>query len=117
MKRQPLKRKSRLSPVSAKRSAAMKEYAASRKAFLGLRPLCEVWRDLSGSFNPEHILLCRKIFGGSFLDPVYSTDVHHVRGRSGANYLDTATWMAVSRKGHAWIHANPKKAREMGWLA
>jgi hypothetical protein len=95
----------------------MKEYAASRKAFLGLRPLCEVWRQLSQSLSDDAIALCKEVFGANWATPAYSCDVHHVKGRTGTNYLDMHTWMAVSRKGHMWIHNHPKKSREMGWLS
>lgn len=47
-----------------------------------------------------------------------ATEIHHTY--SGANrsrfYLDETTWMAVSRKGHLWIHANPLEARELNYL-
>ena len=44
-----------------------------------------------------------------------SVDVHHMK-RRGKYFLDMATWMAVSRQSHDWIHANPKEATELGWL-
>lgn len=45
-------------------------------------------------------------------------DVHHTfSGKDRAkHYLDVDTWLAVSRNGHNWIHANPKEARELGYL-
>ena len=116
MKRQPLKRKSRLSPVSKKRSAALKQYAASRKAFLALRPLCEVWVELTNEGTREASLLKAQIFGGIALRPEYSTDIHHVEGRIGEKLLDENTWMACSRKAHDWIHSHASAARKMGWL-
>lgn len=45
-----------------------------------------------------------------------ATQVHHRFGRYGGYYLDTSTWLAVSAKGHEFIHANPAIAREKGWL-
>jgi len=47
-----------------------------------------------------------------------ATEVHHKWcGKDRAKYyLDTTTWMAVSRDGHNWIHDNPKEARELGYL-
>jgi|SRR6267154_525189 len=48
--------------------------------------------------------------------PELRTDqCHHVRGR-GKYLLDTTTWLAVSDKGHKWIHANVKESHEKGWL-
>lgn len=114
MKRTPIKRKSRLSPVSAKRRGANKEYAASRKAFLALRPLCEVWRQIAQDQDAE---LFHAIFKtGVYSHPVYSEDIHHVEGRAGSRFLDVNTWMAVSRKAHRWIHSHGRQAREKGWL-
>ena len=47
-----------------------------------------------------------------------TTDVHHKwSGKDRAKYfLDTNTWLAVSRDGHNWIHDNSKEARELGFL-
>ncbi len=45
-------------------------------------------------------------------------EIHHTYcGKDRAkHYLDTATWISVSRDGHNWIHDNPKEARELGFL-
>jgi hypothetical protein len=47
-----------------------------------------------------------------------TTDVHHkYSGKDRAKYfLDTTTWLAVSRTGHVWIHENSKQARELKYL-
>jgi len=47
-----------------------------------------------------------------------TTDIHHKwSGKDRAKYfLDTTTWLAVSREGHDWIHENSKEARELGYL-
>lgn len=47
-----------------------------------------------------------------------ATEIHHTYcGKDRAKYyLDTTTWIAVSRDGHNWIHDNPKEARELGFL-
>jgi len=47
-----------------------------------------------------------------------STEIHHTYcGKDRAKYyLDTSTWIAVSRDGHNWIHDNPKEARDKGFL-
>jgi hypothetical protein len=42
-------------------------------------------------------------------------DVHHMK-RRGKYFLDTSSWLAVSRQAHDWIHSNPKEATAMGWL-
>lgn len=47
-----------------------------------------------------------------------ATEVHHTySGKDRAtHYLNVKTWIAVSRDGHNWIHDNPKKSRELGYL-
>ena len=47
-----------------------------------------------------------------------ATEIHHTYcGKDRAKYyLDTSTWIAVSRDGHNWIHDNPKEARDKGFL-
>lgn len=47
-----------------------------------------------------------------------ATEIHHTYcGKDRAKYfLDTKTWIAVSRDGHNWIHDNPKEARELEYL-
>ncbi len=44
-----------------------------------------------------------------------ATDLHHTRGR-GSFYLDETTFASACRAGHAWVHANPNAARELGML-
>lgn len=47
-------------------------------------------------------------------------DVHHTRGRGyggrGPLLRDQRFWLAVSRKGHDWIHNNTAAAIQHGWL-
>lgn len=47
-----------------------------------------------------------------------ATEIHHTySGKDRAKYyLDTTTWIAVSRDGHNWIHDHPKDARKLGYL-
>lgn len=47
-----------------------------------------------------------------------TTEIHHKwSGKDRAKYfLDTSTWLAISREGHIWIHENSKEARENGFL-
>jgi hypothetical protein len=47
---------------------------------------------------------------------ISATEVHHTNGREGERLNDQEYWLAVSREGHQWIHANPELAREQGWL-
>lgn len=45
-----------------------------------------------------------------------TTDVHHKAGRTGELLLDVSFWLAVSRKGHNFIHDNPEFSYSKGWL-
>jgi predicted HNH restriction endonuclease len=47
-----------------------------------------------------------------------ATDVHHTYAGSNrdAFYLVQSTWKAVCRNCHNWVHENPAKARELGYL-
>lgn len=92
MKRTALLRRTRLRPVSKKRAKEGRTYSELRKEFLAANAWCLV---VAGK---------------------RTTEIHHTAGRSGANYLDVSTWMAVSREGHVWIHAHPKESRARGWL-
>lgn len=51
------------------------------------------------------------VFGGR------ATEVHHTRGRIGTLLIDVRWWIGVSVQGHKWIHKNPNRSREKGWLA
>lgn len=45
-----------------------------------------------------------------------TSQIHHMRGRVGMNFLDESSWIAVSALGHQWIHANVAEARKRGWI-
>jgi hypothetical protein len=47
-----------------------------------------------------------------------ATEIHHTYSGKDRNthFLEVETWIAVSRDGHNWIHDNPKKSRELGYL-
>lgn len=79
-----------ITPVSKARNERLKEYYKLREIFL-LDKVCPV----TGK---------------------KATEVHHTNGRENSRLTDIRYWLAVSREGHLWIHANPKEAREAGWL-
>lgn len=108
----PLRRTGRLSPVSKKRKREARTYTAKKKAFLQAHPWCQAFlshaqvnEDYPGAVAMAVLLGCPR-----------SVDIHHKAGRTGSNYLDESTWMAVSRLAHDWIHTHPKEARKRGWL-
>lgn len=86
MKRTPLKR------VSSKQRKRLAEYSKLRKEYFKEHPMCEC----EG---------CNK----------RAEDIHHMAGR-GRNTNKVETWMAVCRKCHDRIHANPSWARKVGYL-
>ncbi len=88
--RKPIRRQSK------KRAAESRIYRVQRLRFLDANPWC-AW-GLKQS-PPRHIP---------------STDIHHVRGRAGALFLNELFWLAVSREGHQWIGDNPKEAEALG---
>jgi hypothetical protein len=92
MKRTPLKRKTRLRPVSTKRRKALKVYSSLRSEFLDKFKVCIVCVDKA------------------------STDIHHMDGRHNARLNNTLLWLPVCRRCHDLIHANPSWARENGYL-
>ena len=56
------------------------------------------------------------VMGEIFNQTIKTTEVHHTNGRENERLIDREFWLAVSREGHQWIHANPKISREKGWL-
>ncbi len=91
----PYPKQKPLAPRSSKRVKQDAEYSRERKLFLELYPMCQA-----------HIPgLCAQ----------YSTDVHHMKGRSGDLYLDKENWLALCRQCHGWIELNPNKAKELGF--
>ena len=87
-----LKRRTRLRPISAKRTHWGRIYATKRSRFLGAHPVCQRCDDRR------------------------ATDIHHNAGRIGEKLNDTADWMAVCRCCHETIHREPSLARVKGWL-
>jgi hypothetical protein len=95
----PKKRQRRIPRVSARRAARLGEYAHAKRLFLA---------ELRNWYCPVMLHLMRR--------GVPTTDIHHKRGRIGALLMDQRYWLAVSRRGHTWIHDNPDAARSLGWL-
>ena len=128
IRRTPLKRGTKplkrtpLRKVSKKRAKDGKIYSAKRKAFLALHPFCEVELKEYGITQSEAIEIQGKFsiydeckgFSTVLISP--ATDIHHTAKRTGKNYLDESTWLAVCRENHEMIHANPSWARANGFL-
>ena len=112
MKRTPLKRKTPMKRVSKRRQAESKEYMRLREAFLKEHDICQLWMAENnireGDWGDRVKAFC--------MGAPRSTEIHHVNGRNGSNYLDTSTWMAVCRESHERIENNKSWARDNGYL-
>jgi len=82
----------KIKQVSSKRARMNQAYTILRRLFLEQNPKCEVYPNLN------------------------ATEIHHKMKRNGERLLDSTLWMAVSREGHLYIHANPKESYEKEWL-
>lgn len=87
----PLRRKTRLNPVSAKRRVQNELYKSSRELYLMCHPTCE---------------RCKM---------AEATDIHHKAGR-GIYLCNVTYFMAVCRPCHDWIHANMNQAEKDGHI-
>lgn len=90
----PSLRKTRISPVSNTAKEVALLYSKLRRIFLSKNPKCQVQQ-------PK----CT----------VEATQVHHRSGR-GKNTNRVETFIAICPSCHRWVHDNPEKAREKGWL-
>lgn len=105
-----LRRTSKLNPMSQGRIIESRRYSSLRKKFLKEHPTCQACKrhDVVRQESPTCTV--------GFAFRRTATDIHHVKGRLGGNYLDVSTWMAVCRTCHDWIHQHPKEARAAGML-
>ena len=90
----PLKRSGRLRPFSnnPRKVERRKLYEKNRDEYFTEHPKCEI---------------CEK---------AGRLDLHHKAGRIGDNYTNKATFMAVCRQCHDYIHRNPRESRQKGWI-
>ena len=76
--------------VSPKRARQLREYGKLRVAFLTGHPLCQLCEERN------------------------ATEVHHKRGRVGADLLDVDHWAALCRHCHAYVTEHPAEAIRLG---
>lgn len=127
IRRTPLKRGTKplkrtpLRKVSKKRAKEGRIYSEKRKAFLEAHPICQVWVAMRGikEIPPLIYVIEGRVYCAE--DMIHngaptSCDIHHKAKRTGSNYLDESTWLAVSREMHEKIHQNPSWARAQGYL-
>ena len=80
--------------VSDKKKQKDVEYSKLRKLYLESHPFCEA--KLSGICTAE------------------ATDIHHMSGKIGDDYLDVNNFIALCRVCHVWVENNPTEAKELG---
>ena len=73
-----------------------REFNEKRKNHLAANPICAVNKALGNPDTP-------------------ATRILHKKGRK-KYYLDTSTYLSVSKWGDSWVHANRTKARELGLI-
>lgn len=93
----------KLKPVSTKRAAELALYRTFKRPEFLAKP--------ENRYCPVH---AAGVMGAP--RRVRTRDVHHRAGREGKLLLDQRYWLAVSRKGHRWIHDNVGEARKRGWI-
>jgi hypothetical protein len=91
-KKPKFKKVKQIAKISARRKTERQIYSVKRRMFLEQHPKCAVYLDLD------------------------ATEIHHKNSTRHGKLLDDSDWLAVSRKGHLWIHDNPEAAEEKGWL-
>jgi hypothetical protein len=80
--------------VSDKKKQKDVEYSKLRKLYLESHPFCEA--KLPGICTAE------------------ATDIHHMSGKIGDDYLDVNNFIALCRVCHVWVENNPTEAKELG---
>lgn len=114
----PRKEKKPIGKVSKKMSARLKLYAKARSEYLKDHPYCQWWIAEIGV--DEQLVMCGFVMD---IDSEYygvkvplATEIHHKRGRLGKLLYDKTYFMAVSRQGHEWIHANTRESYARGYM-
>ncbi len=106
----PLKRTTRLNPVSAKRKSIQGDRRRMVKAELAAREYCEAGPRIQGWYDSKAIaerIECLK----------WSSDIHEPLTRArGGSITDPTNTVSLCRICHNWIHANPRAATELGLL-
>lgn len=98
-KEKPKKEQKPINKSSVRRKRESYLYAKKRKMFLALP-------------ENKYCPVAKAIFN----EVIEAGEIHHKKGRIGKLLNYVPYWLAVSRKGHLWIHANPKEAYELDFL-
>lgn len=84
-------KRKKINPVSKKKSSWLIKYKKKKE-------------------KDNHLQKCPKC---DLIDIKFNMEPHHTHGRSNENIM-IYVWMCPSC--HAWVHANPNKARDLGLL-
>lgn len=98
-KKKPSKPQKKIKQFSDKRAKRNTAYLLAKKIFME-------------ELGNQHCIVMATIHNKT----VPATEIHHTNGRENERLTDRVHWLAVSREGHQWIHANPKESRKQGWL-
>lgn len=104
-------RSRRIRHVSKRRQKVTKEYRDAARAFVIAEGKAGKTCPVVGAI-PE--LRNGKKYGWAISNRL--TENHHSRGRLGSLLMDKRFWIALSKAGHRWIHANIAEARRHGWI-
>ena len=85
-----------------------------RRRSAKMRGLMDIYRERKAAYLKKHPWCAVVPHDGRQRNR--ATEIHHTRGRAGTLLLDERYWLPVSASGHDFIHANPKLARELGYL-
>lgn len=79
-------------PNTSKRAAQMRVYRGLRRVYLEDHPACEFPIGCDGA----------------------ATEIHHKRGRVGADLIDVTRWAGLCHDHHAYVTEHPTEAYELG---
>jgi hypothetical protein len=98
----------------ARKSPKVEKPPKVRKAIRPMSKKLSKERDTYRQLREEFLKQPENMFCAVY-PSIPSEEIHHSRGRH--KYLnDVSTWIAVSRVGHDWIHANVALATERGFM-
>jgi len=104
----------RIPKMSSKRQREARIYSVKRKAFLEAHPTCQAYMTIL--WGAPVGLTPGKDGWLDNIPPPPASEIHHREHRTGKNYLDSNTWLAVSPLSHRWIHRHGDWARKLGLL-
>lgn len=116
-KEKPQKQQKNIKPMSEKRKQESYLYTKKRKIFMSKpeNKYCPVYKAcIDGKIKPSELPSGEEVH--RYKIDIPTSEVHHKAGRIGKLLNYVPYWLAVSSDGHKWIHNNPKKSYELGFL-